>query len=68
MNKKLLVTLVSGSIALMSGQVLGQGENEQAILGRGGIDEIIVTARKREESLQSVPVSVSYCQIWCSRR
>lgn len=59
MNKKLLVTLVSGSIALMSGQVLGQGENEQAILGRGGIDEIIVTARKREESLQSVPVSVA---------
>lgn len=36
---------------------LGQGENQES--ARGVIEEVVVTARKREESLQTVPIAVT---------
>lgn len=57
--RKVLVSLLCGSTPLaalcaLSAPALAQDEQAQ-----GGLDEIIVTARKRAETLQNVPVAVS---------
>jgi outer membrane receptor protein involved in Fe transport len=44
------------AIALILGASLGQSAHAQSA---GGIDEIVVTARKKSESLQDVPIAVS---------
>jgi len=48
----LLATLVAASAASMSSQVFAEGEQYLAL------EEIVVTAQKREQSLQDVPISV----------
>ena len=55
--RKLLKLILTAPImvVLISGQILAQ-ENERAA---ENIDEVIVTARLREESLQDVPLTIS---------
>ena len=55
--RKLLKLILTTPImvVLISGQILAQ-ENERAA---ENIDEVIVTARLREESLQDVPLTIS---------
>lgn len=43
--------------ALLSGTAYAQGETDQ--VARGGLDSIVVTARKVEENLQDVPIAVT---------
>jgi iron complex outermembrane receptor protein len=54
----------SCTIALLTGVAMAQpegstGEGTQAAMQSGGLEEIVVTARRREEKLQTVPVAVS---------
>jgi iron complex outermembrane recepter protein len=57
-QKKELATSVSAAVLSMLGAapVLAQQEDPQV---RAGLEEVIVTARKREESLQGVPMAVT---------
>ena len=50
---KLLVLAVSSAVALTGISVSGYAQEF------AGLEEVVVTARKREESLQEVPVAVS---------
>lgn len=50
--------LVVGCAALMLGTGLGSEAIAQETKAKGTLDEIIVTTTKREETLQSVPISV----------
>lgn len=55
MNRPVSSSLITGAIAALlypSAETVAQGARAQ-------LDEIVVTARRREESLQSVPVTVS---------
>jgi iron complex outermembrane receptor protein len=53
------VSLAAICIAAWPGQSLAQGTGGQAAVGGTVLEEVMVTALKREESLQSVPVSVT---------
>jgi len=44
-----------------SGDSLGSADNREAI-GEGSVSEVVVTAQKREERLQDVPISISVMQ------
>ena len=54
-NKNLLVTLI-GMVSGVTGAQHAIGQDEER---RYGIEEIVVTAQKRSENLQNVPISVS---------
>jgi len=60
-TKKGFVSVLSAIFAAFSGQ--GYSDSAQAAAqdspGRGSLEEIIVTAQKRSESLQDVPISVT---------
>lgn len=60
-NAFLLTTTTLGLAALASPAAaqLVEPEPGEVAAQRGGLDEIIVTARKREESVQDVPVAVT---------
>lgn len=45
--------------ALCAAPAFAQAEPQGAVADSGGLDDIVVTARKREESLNDVPLSVS---------
>ena len=56
-TKSSLATLLSLSVTALSGNtVLAQNTDSAQV---GGLEEVVVTARKREESLQQVPLSVT---------
>ena len=55
MGRMLLMTGVA--MAALSGQAQAQGTGEQG--GAAGLEDIIVTARRTAESMQSVPVAVT---------
>ncbi len=57
-NKAVLVgagTLVLGAVA---GQAFAQGSTAEGTDAAGRLEEVTVTARKREESLQDIPISM----------
>ncbi len=56
MNKKIVSLLCTTAIAMHGGSAFAQTEGASASSGFG---EIIVTARKRDETLQNVPVAVT---------
>ncbi len=56
-NIKLSISQIAGIIVLSGTSSLGFSQSDQQM--RGGLEEIVVTARKREESLQDAPVTVS---------
>jgi iron complex outermembrane recepter protein len=49
---------LAGGLAAVPAQALAQAA-PQAATEEGGLEEIVVTAQRREENLQSVPISVS---------
>ncbi len=51
-----ILTIVSFSLVLTSFSVVSYGQDETSNLE---IEEIIVTAQKREESLQDVPIAIT---------
>jgi iron complex outermembrane recepter protein len=53
-RKRMTIGLLLASTMLMSSPTLAQ----DAAVDTGGFDEIVVTAQKREENLQSVPISI----------
>ena len=62
LNKALLLNAVFIAPAICSGSAMAQTAKEATVSDTSeanNADEIIVTARRREESIQSVPVSVS---------
>ncbi|MFA5495281.1 MAG: TonB-dependent receptor, partial [Porticoccaceae bacterium] len=59
-KKELYSAFLSGLALLGAVPALAQAVDSAQTAGRGyAIDEVIVTARKREEGLQSVPISVT---------
>ena len=58
-SKKLLLAISSSLVACGTGYMTSPAY-AQAVQGTtaGGLEEVIVTARKREESLQEVPISI----------
>ncbi len=56
--RRISATVVAGALiaGALIGEALAQGSPDQA---GGGLEEIVVTARKRDESLLSVPVAVT---------
>ena len=63
-NKKLLTRSVAAAIALMgttmgSAQAQTTGAEGSTVAGTDQIEKVVVTARRREETLQDVPVSVT---------
>lgn len=53
--RMLIGSALVGAVAVLPGQVLAQ----EATAEEGGLEEIIVTAQRREESLKDVPIAVS---------
>lgn len=58
MNSKTLAIALLGSTALLQG-VPAFAQDSGSAEAAGGLEDIVVTARRREESLQDVPVAVS---------
>ena len=57
---RLGVSLVAVAVTLNSGAALAQaGDGPDAAANVGGLDEIIVTARFREEALQETPLAIT---------
>lgn len=63
MHNNTIAALIYGSLSLGPAMGFAQASDTSGTAGAGqlsaGLEEVIVTARKREETLQSVPVSVS---------
>ena len=59
MNKKFVALLCSTGIAMHGGTALAQSDESSQASSGGSFGEIIVTARKRDETLQNVPVAVT---------
>ena len=61
MNRSILFSGAAfvGALMPIAAQAQSQGGNPAAEESAFGSDDIIVTARRREESLQSVPVAVT---------
>ncbi|QNQ11636.1 TonB-dependent receptor [Sphingomonas alpina] len=64
--RKILLAAASGVALIAGGQALAQeapaqtaSVPDQAADNSGGLDDIIVTAQKREQSLQDVPISIT---------
>ncbi len=57
--RSLLFCSAAGLVFSASPAFAQDSEDEMAEVVRGGLNEIVVTARKREESLQDVPVAVT---------
>lgn len=55
-SKAILLTTSAAGLALLCQPAFAQAPEPQA---EGGLEDIVVTARKREESLQDVPVAVT---------
>lgn len=60
-NSKWMLTLAVGvalqaSVAAAQDSDTGAGQSGRAAHGSGSLEEVVVTARKREESLQNVPI------------
>ena len=58
MNKKLLVSSTAIALPLLASSVISNQAMAQREVS-GSIEEVVVTAQKREENLQAVPASVS---------
>ncbi|MEM9182420.1 MAG: TonB-dependent receptor [Pseudomonadota bacterium] len=55
MHRKLLLsTLIAGCLAVPAQSALAQSGDDES-----GLEEIVVTARKREESLQEIPIAIT---------
>jgi iron complex outermembrane recepter protein len=61
MKARNAIRLMSGlsAMALLAAPALATAQEAQAEANSGGIGEIIVTAQKRAESIQSVPISIA---------
>ena len=53
-----LINLLALAVAVM-GTAYAQDTGPEGVQQSSGLEEVIVTARKREESIQEVPVNVS---------
>lgn len=53
------IALLAGSVMVSSGSVLAQTASPEQPADAGPGDEIVVTAQKRSESIQKVPVAIS---------
>ena len=58
MNKKLLISSTAIALPLLASSVISNQAMAQREVS-GSIEEVVVTAQKREENLQTVPASVS---------
>ena len=58
MNKKLLMSSTAIALPLLASSVISNQAMAQREVS-GSIEEVVVTAQKREENLQAVPASVS---------
>ena len=58
-TKKTLLASMVGLFAAAGGVGSALGQGDEAATAQGRIDEIIVTANKREQRLQDVPISVA---------
>jgi iron complex outermembrane receptor protein len=58
MNKKLLLSSTALALPLLASSVISNQAMAQREVS-GSIEEVVVTAQKREENLQTVPASVS---------
>ena len=59
-HKLPLAFVLSVGATLLGGQAaFAQGNTAQVDTPAGGLEEVVVSARKREESLQDVPVAVT---------
>jgi iron complex outermembrane receptor protein len=58
-GRGLAALLGASTIALINAQGAAQDEESEVAFERGGIDEIVVTARKREENLQDTPIAIT---------
>jgi iron complex outermembrane receptor protein len=58
MTKKLLLGTTIAAVAFAT-SALAQNSQQQAQAQTGGLEEIVVTAQRREEAVQSVPIPVS---------
>ncbi|MBL8645575.1 MAG: TonB-dependent receptor [Rhodospirillaceae bacterium] len=58
MTKKLLLGTTIAAVAFAS-SAFAQNSQQQAQAQTGGLEEIVVTAQRREEAIQTVPVAVS---------
>jgi len=56
-NSSLAASTCAAAIVALSGTAFAQESSQEAAIH--GRDELVVTARRREESLQDVPISVS---------
>ena len=55
MHRKLLLsTLIAGCLAVPAQSALAQSGDDES-----GLEEIVVPARKREESLQEIPIAIT---------
>jgi len=63
MQRRALAVLLAGGLGVGGGPALvqaqGNGDSASVRKSSAGIEEIVVTARKREESIQSSPVSIT---------
>jgi len=59
MSRRTYLRLTVGSIALLSTPALAQDEDSAQSTARGGFDQIVVTAQKREETAQSTALSIT---------
>lgn len=57
-HQTLMACTALASLGMLPAQALAQQASD-AELGNGGLEEIIVTAQKREQSLQDVPIAVT---------
>ena len=56
---RISVGLALAALGAPGVEVRAQSDAAPVILGAGGLEEIVVTARKREENLQTTPISVT---------